>query len=224
MRTYNAWRTDVRFRYPFEGCESIAETHSQAYQDIFVLSLLNGKSHGEYFEVGCNVPDYTNNTYLLAKNFDWNGTSIDFLSHLEPLWKSQRSNNKFVCCDALTVDYSSIIGESRNIDYLQLDIDPPENTLASLMRIPHDKYRFAVISFETDFYTGGNAPLVREMSRNFLSNQGYTLIVPDVIVDGSNPYEDWWVDLSLVNKEIALAVKEMANQTQNPFELLFKKT
>jgi len=221
MKTYNQWRTDVKFRYPFDGCETIAETHSQAYQDIFILTVLNGKRNSEYFEIGCNVPDYTNNTYLLAKNFNWNGISIDFLHHMGPAWRSMRPNNRFVCCDALNVNYSNLIGESRTIDYLQLDIEPCENTYTALTKIPHDKYRFSVISFETDFYQGGNAKQVRERSRKYLSDLGYTLIIPDVIVDGTNPYEDWWVDLSLVNRDVALSIKDMANQTQKPFELLF---
>lgn len=221
MKTYNQWRTDVKFRYPFDECETITETHSQAYQDIFVLTVLSGKKNSEYFEIGCNVPDYTNNTYLLAKNFGWNGTSIDFLHHLAPDWKKLRPNNKFLCCNALTANYSSIIGEPRTIDYLQLDIEPCDNTYTALMNIPHDKYRFSVISFETDFYTGGNAANVRQKSRNLLTSLGYTLIIPDVIVDDVNPYEDWWVDLNLVNKDVALSIKEMSTKTQKPFELLF---
>lgn len=222
MRYYTQWQHDAKFRYPFSGCETITETHSQAYQDIFVLTLMNGKRNGEYFEVGANVPDYTNNTYLLAKNFDWNGTSIDFLD-LESHWKSIRPNNRFVRCDALTVDYEELIGQNRTIDYLQLDIEPCTNTLSALMRMPHSKYRFGIISFETDFYTGGQAPYVRQKSREVLSSLGYTLIIPDVIVDNTNPYEDWWVDLDLVNRDIALDIQDRAAHTQKPFELLFTK-
>lgn len=221
MRTYNPWQEGCQFRYPFAGCENIKETHSQAYQDIFVLSLLGGVKNGEYFEIGCNIPDYTNNTYLLAKNFDWNGTSIDLLD-FSAQWKSQRPNNRFFQCDALTVNYQNLLGESRTIDYLQLDIEPPENTLKALQNIPHDCYRFKVITFETDFYMGGTAPWVRQQSRNLLSSLGYSLVVPDVIVDNGNPYEDWWVDLNLVNQEVALEIQEMAKITQKPFELLFR--
>lgn len=222
MRYYTQWDHESKFRYPFPGCENVKETHSQAYQDIFALTLLNGKRNGEYFEVGANVPDYTNNTYLLAKDFDWNGTSIDFLD-LNAQWKAIRPNNTFVQCNALTVNYEDIIGESRTIDYLQLDIEPCTNTLSALKRIPHDKYRFGFISFETDYYTGGQAPHVREESRKYLTSLGYTLIVSDVIVDQTNPYEDWWVDLSLVNRDIALDIRDRALHTQKPFELLLTK-
>jgi len=222
MKTYNRWQSGIKFKYPFEGCEKISETHSQAYQDIFVLTLLNGKRNGEYFEIGCNLPDYTNNTYLLAKEFDWNGTSIDFLGNLELEWKKLRPKNRFVICDALTVNYEELIGKSRTIDYLQLDIEPCMNTLSALTRIPHNLYRFAVISFETDVYLGQNGPYVREKSREFLSNLGYTLIIPDVIVDETNPYEDWWVDLNLVDSSIALSIQTESKTTTHPFKLLLK--
>jgi hypothetical protein len=223
MRCYTQWDHEAKFRYAFAGCESITETHSQAYQDIFALTMFNGKRNGEYFEIGANVPDYTNNTYLLSKNFDWNGTSIDFIGGLDSHWRIVRPQNRFVQCDALTANYEELIGSSRAIDYLQLDIEPCTNTLTALKRIPHDKYRFGFISFETDLYTGGQAPQVREESRQYLTNLGYTLIIPDVIVDNTNPYEDWWVDLDLVNRDVALSIKEMAKQTQKPFELLFTK-
>jgi len=69
---------------------------------------------------------------------------------------------------------------------------------------------------------GGTAPWVRQQSRNLLSSLGYSLVVPDVIVDNGNPYEDWWVDLNLVNQEVVLEIREMAKITQKPFELLFR--
>ena len=39
----------------------------------------------------------------------------------------------------------------KQIDYLSLDIDPPQQTLLALTRMPID-VRFSVITFETDFY------------------------------------------------------------------------
>ncbi len=34
----------------------IKENHSQAYQDLFVLTMLGGKKNGRYLEIGGNHP------------------------------------------------------------------------------------------------------------------------------------------------------------------------
>jgi hypothetical protein len=222
---YNNWGGNLQ--YPFEGSDTLTETFSQAYQDIFVLSVLNGKTNGSYLEIGCNVPDYTNNTYLLSKTFNWTGVSIDCIESLRESWTTQRSKDVFMACDALTVDYKQILDNNYNgqkvLDYLQCDIEPPSYTLTALKRLPHDEYRFKVITFETDVYTGAEGVRVQEESRKFLSDLGYEMIVGDVLVDGGNPYEDWWVAPELVNMEVACSIKTQALfTTQHPAQLLFR--
>lgn len=218
---FNQWNNS-KFRYPFAGCLSVSETFSYTWQDIFVLSLLKGKKNGTYLEIGAYYPNYANNTYLLAKDFNWNGVSIDIETEFESHWKNLRPNNTFLCCDALTADYDKILSEnysSNNIDYLQLDIEPSDKTLAALKRIPLDKYRFKVITFETDLYAGGPGPAVREESRQILQQHGYELIFGDVWADG-NPYEDWWVDLNQVDRYVALDIQEKSKHTKAPIEVL----
>jgi hypothetical protein len=223
-RYYNNW-SDTLY-YSFNKSDTINETFSQAYQDIFVLSVLDGKMNGSYLEIGCNVPDYTNNTYLLSKEYNWTGVSIDYIESLREFWNVQRSKDKFLACDALTVDYKQILDNNYNgekvLDYLQCDIEPPEKTFRVLKRLPHDEYRFKVITFETDAYTGAEGLQVRQESRKFLSNLGYELIIGDVLVDGGNPYEDWWVAPDLVNMEVANDIKIRALTNQFPAKLLFK--
>lgn len=218
---YNNWVGTLRY----EVGHAINETFSQAYQDIFVLSVLNGKTNGSYLEIGCNVPDYTNNTYLLSKTFNWTGVSIDCIDILKGAWAEQRSKDTFIVCDALTVDYKQILdtnyGGQKIIDYLQCDIEPPSYTLTALKRLPHDEYRFKVITFETDAYTGAEGVRVREDSRKFLSDLKYELIVGDAMVDGGNPYEDWWVAPELVDMTVANSIKQQAVHTQHPVQLLF---
>jgi hypothetical protein len=215
---------NAKLKYPFFGSEYIKETYSQAFQDIFVLTLLEGKENGKYLEIGCNVPKYTNNTYLLSSKFNWDGISIDFLSDMAYLWNNQRPNNTFLCCDATTCDYDKFLSEKFPdeyiIDYLQLDIDPPTNTLKALIQLPLQKYRFRVITFETDIYSGGESEFVREQSRQILSDLGYVRILSDVLVNGNLPYEDWWVDLNLVNAEIAQKIYENGLIDQNPYNVL----
>jgi len=223
-RYYNNWSGTLY--YSFNKSDTINETFSQAYQDIFVLSVLDGKMNGSYLEIGCNVPDYTNNTYLLSKEYNWTGVSIDCIESLRESWNVQRSKDKFLACDALTVDYKQILDNNYNgekvLDYLQCDIEPPEKTFRVLKRLPHDEYRFKVITFETDAYTGAEGLEVRHESRKFLSNLGYELIIGDVLVDGGNPYEDWWVAPDLVNMEVANDIKIRVLTNQFPAKLLFK--
>lgn len=224
-RQINPWN-NYTLKYEFNGSDQINSSYSQVWQDIFVLTVLQGKRNGTYLEIGAENPDYINNTYLLTTQFDWKGVSLDCVEKHQKSWAEQRHDSKFILCDALTVDYKQILDENYNgqktIDFLQCDIEPSTNTFTALKRIPHDEYRFRVLTFETDLYTGGQSPRIREESRKFLSDLGYEMIVGDVLVDGGNPYEDWWVAPELVNMEVANAIKAQALTTQHPAQLLFK--
>ena len=60
------------FKFKFSGLENIEQIYSQCYQDLFVLSCLNGKTNGTYLEIGAGRPFYGNNTALLAQpDRDW---------------------------------------------------------------------------------------------------------------------------------------------------------
>ena len=65
-------------RFPFKGAENITKNHSQAWQDIFVLSMLEGQAGGRYLEVGANVASFHSNTCLLHKEFGWQGISLEY--------------------------------------------------------------------------------------------------------------------------------------------------
>lgn len=219
-RYYNSWPSH-KIKYKFKDYQSVSETYSQAYQDIFVLTVLNGQRQGFYLEIGCNVPDHTNNTYLLSKQYNWTGVSIDFLADLEPAWKAMRPKDLFLACDAFSIDYAEMLADCQIVDYLQLDIDPAPNTLALLNKLPLSTHRFRVITFETDIYAGQSNHIVREQSRKILTDHGYTLVVGDVLVDSKLPYEDWWVDLNLTDKTTVLEIQDHAKSTQDPRALLF---
>ncbi|NDG31213.1 hypothetical protein EB118_14225 [bacterium] len=209
------------FRYPFSRCDVINRSYSQAMQDIMILSLTKGKTNGTYLEIGCNVPDHTNNTYVIAELYGWKGISLDYLQEMKFPWKVLRPESYFVCENALTVNYNKLLGdyfkENKTIDYLQLDVDPSINTLKTLERLPMKDYRFGFISYETDVYLGNQK--IREKSRKIFSDLGYTLLVGDVIVEGDKPYEDWWVDINLVDSEIANDI--IHRKTSLPEEILF---
>jgi len=74
-------------------------------------------------------------------------------------------------------------------EYLQLDCEPAKNTFEALLSIPFDKYRFAVITYEHDWYTDDKT--YRDKSRKYLQMMGYQLVVSNISLDYKSPFEDW---------------------------------
>ena len=164
----------------------------------------NGKNYGTYLEIGAGDYKYGNNTYLLEKEFDWSGISIDFNKAQVETFNNIRKN-KCLCKDATKIDYIKLLNqnyESTNIDYLQLDCDPPNITFDILTKIPFDNYKFGVITYEHDYYND-NTGNYREKSRNFLKEKGYKLIAGNISsYKDKCPFEDWWVHPELVDENI----------------------
>jgi len=188
-------------KFKFNNLDLIENNYSQAFQDMFVLTMLNGKKNGTYVEIGGDHGVIISNTYLLESVFDWDGVAFEIDEERAVGYNSIRKN-KCTCTDALTVDYSQIFkqkGFSNQIDYLQLDIDPAVQTLNCLKKIPLDEYRFSVITYETDLYQDG--PDFAEESREIFASYGYELVVKNVSNQG-NPFEDWYVDPSVVDKDL----------------------
>ena len=80
----------------FDGVERVNQNYSQALQDIFVLTMLNGKENGVYVEIGGAHPININNTYLLESVFNWSGVSFEINSDLANFYNSERLN-KCIC-------------------------------------------------------------------------------------------------------------------------------
>ena len=64
------------FKHRFPGLEKIKQHYSQSFQELFVLSMLNGKTGGFYLEIGAGQPIGVNNTLILETLFDYKGISI----------------------------------------------------------------------------------------------------------------------------------------------------
>ena len=193
-----------RLRYKFEGSELIERNYSQSYQDLFVLMALNGKRWGSWIEIGCADPYYGNNTFLLERDFDWDGVSIDLDENVENKWVGRRT--KPYIMDATKVDWDKMpIWDLQSVtDYLQIDVDPPHISYEVLLKIPFWKHKFRVITFEHDYYVDET---IRDKSRRYLESFGYQLVVSDVGVDDYSSYEDWWVHPDLVDEKIIKLLK-----------------
>tara|TARA_S200002703_G_scaffold89889_2_gene77543 strand:+ start:80 stop:1558 length:1479 start_codon:yes stop_codon:yes gene_type:complete len=205
-------------RYKFNGSEKIGENYSQVLQDIFVLSALNGKRNGTFLEIGSSHPVYRNNTYLLETMYGWTGVAIEIDEDHCTNYASVRPNIKLLNTDAQKVDYEKVLDsnfDTEVIDYLQLDIEPSENTYNCLLKIPFDRYKFAVITYEHDYYLDIGGVSFRQASRDFLESKGYVLIVNDVSPEGVSTFEDWWVHPDLVDSKIIEMLYDVSPEVKN---------
>jgi hypothetical protein len=184
----------------FKGIENIERNYSEAFQDFFVLTLLDGKREGYYIEIGAGFPFYGNNTYLLESEFGWKGISLDIETESIERYFQDRENQALLR-DATKVDYKQLLKESDfpiMIDYLQLDCDPPNITYDILTKIPFDDYKFRIITYEHDYYQDETKSF-KNKSRKYLEKKGYKLFISNVSTNGKNSFEDWWVHPDLID-------------------------
>jgi hypothetical protein len=168
-------------------------SYSDAGQDLFVILLHKSKKSGTYIEIGAQDPIKNSNTFLLESEFNWRGISFESRRDFS-IFCNFRRKNRCIQADATTFDYCSEFQKANmptRIDYLQVDIEPSESTLAALKTLPHDSYRFSTITFEHDIYQSGTHSMLE--SRRFLRERGYFLFAENVKIRGL-PFEDWWID------------------------------
>jgi hypothetical protein len=181
-------------KIPFKNSELISHSFSEFLQDIFVLTALDGKTDGVYVELGAGHPFYGNNTALLETKYNWKGVSVDYSTGaIEEFFRER--NNIEILADATTMDYVGLFQELNyptTIDYLQIDCDPAHISYETLLKIPFHAYEFKVITFEHD-HSKDETGEVRENSRKYLQQNGYTLILANIGKDDI-AVEDWWVN------------------------------
>ncbi|NBW14571.1 MAG: hypothetical protein EBR82_41885 [Caulobacteraceae bacterium] len=205
-------------KFKFSGSENIENNYSQSMQDMFVLSILDGKRNGVYVEVGADKPRVINNSYLLESQYDWEGVSFEIESDKVDYFNTIRKN-KCICANATKFDYKSLFDERKypkQIDYLQLDCDPPQITLECLKKLPLEDYRFSVITFETDLYSGGQDVQIEHWQ--ILSSLGYQRVIKNIKNEG-NPYEDWWIDPLVIGEHMW---KQFLNEDVEFSEVILK--
>ena len=204
-------------------------SYSQAFQDLFVISIMKQKQNGYFLEIGSNDPIIHNNTYLLESQYNWKGLMVEYHSSFEQLYNQHRPNSIYKIADARQINYREIMDTNNfpiNIDYLQIDLDVNNkstlDTFLLLNQTVFDKYKFATITFEHDIYTG-NYFDTQKISREILKNRGYILVFPDVSVlwEGEyKPFEDWWVHPDLVDIDHVDKIKSNISLTCDQIKLL----
>jgi len=177
----------------------------QAGQDRFVVNILKGKMNGYFLEIGSNSPVNISNTFILEKRFNWKGIMIEYDPMWLPSYKAIRKNSKHVIKDATKIDYKKLLENSpKDIDYLQVDVEAENgSTIETLEKLDNeilDSYRFAVVTFEHDYYRAGDYKDTRTKSREIFEKRGYKKVFFDV--NDNSPevvFEDWWVHPALVD-------------------------
>lgn len=211
-------------KYKFPESEKIEKNFAQSYQDMFVLAALKGKKKGTYVEIGSGDPYHNNNTALLEESFEWKGVSIDIDQAEVDKFKAARKNPVY-CQDAVATDYRDFLRKAdlgKDIDFLQLDCDPEYNTYTILEAIPFDEYRFAVITYEHDYYYDPTKTY-RDKSRKYLQEKGYELLVTNISVDKNSSYEDWWVHPQLIDSETISLMKNACDRTKQARDYMLGK-
>jgi SAM-dependent methyltransferase len=205
-----------KMKIKFENIDLVDRNYSESYQDMFVLSMLNGKQNGTYVEIGAGDAFYGNNSFLLENKFGWKGVSFDIEEEFVNKFINGRKN-PCLLKDARLINYSALLpslGLGNQIDYLQIDCDPPEVSYNVLLNIPFETIKFAVITFEHDHYTNKDDSY-RQKARDYLSRHGYVLVAGNIAPDDVRPYEDWFVHPDLVDKEILNLMKSDNDNTKN---------
>lgn len=179
-------------------------THNITSQEEFIISVLDKKKEGHYVELGAFHSSDGSNTYLLEKEYNWNGISFEIKDEWRKEFESNRSNP---CMgNALDFNYMSYFEENdfpKQIDFLQVDIDGGYNwdgrpngnhytSLHGLLAVPLNSYRFTVITFEHDANMYWRNIAMRDAQREILDSLGYSLVV-------RTESEDWWVDPNIIS-------------------------
>ena len=175
--------------------------YSQLRQDDIVFSLLNQQKNGTYVDVGSGDWRDANNTLFLEEH-GWTGINVDFDKRFQDGWEEHRPESKVYFEDAITFDYKKVFKENNMpsvIDYLSIDLEPPMKTWEAFLALPHDEYKFRVITFEHDAHRqnemlNGSSILQEnhlEKTREKITSLGYTLLhclgmQDDVYILGEN--------------------------------------
>lgn len=203
--SYFNYRPELRkhLKHEFKNIEKLQTSYSQMQQDMFVLSILDGKEQGTYVEIGAHHPIGVNNTFVLETVFGWRGISFEWDVAMVTEFNITR-RNPCISGDATKHNYKQIFeqhGIGPDIDYLSVDIEPPNQTLKALQMALESGIRPSVITFEHEAMDGDLGQQVRADSRQYLISKGYMLAVKDIsnLGVGSHdlgvpyPVEDWWV-------------------------------
>jgi len=199
----------ARMRHRFESLDKINRNYSEAWQDMFVLTLFGGGRDGTYLEIGSGYPIYANNTYLLERDFGWHGISIDSNRDYTQKHILHRSHSALTM-DATTCDYAELAdkcGFVHDFDYLSVDCGDPQLSLAALEKAVASGVRFGAVTFSHDHFRSPESG-VKMAARDIMRRNGYRLIVSNVSHSDTDDYEDWYVDAKRFDQGLLESIRD----------------
>ena len=182
---------DVDYKFKFPNIDLIEKNYSRHFQDMWVLSALNGKEKGIFIEIGSGDPVHFNNTLLLEEKFEWTGLSIDS-SERFCYNHTRKRKTPVLRADAAQLDYNTLFSMhcfEAMTDFLRINAE--QASIEALKKIPFNKYEFYVIQFQHNACWWGDD--FKLQSRKILESLGYKLWANDISVDKQSNYEDWWL-------------------------------
>jgi hypothetical protein len=225
----------MKYRHEFPDIEKMRLTWSQSSQELFAITMVNGKKSGTFLEIGSAWPIRGNNTYILEKYFHYRGISIDIRDDYEG-WREERPHSNLLIQNAVTIDYPTLLKNYPDqIDYLQIDIDDEAEAFSVLESVLASGHRFSAITFETDLYVdlyeggSGNHGKFKKLAKQSLEDSGYELLIENVgCVNGKPeqitydqlvPFEDWYIDPTAVDKEISGLFRNIGSDLIDPNQI-----
>ena len=136
-------------------------------QENYVLDITDGKKNGFYVDIGASHYEGGNNTFILEKQFGWDGILIEMN---KSFYEDMRKFRSGTFCGCQLVESSKVsdnnmtyrtIGEifeehknkiPQFIDYLSLDIDDADMHYAVLQQLDYQKYTIGIIVVEHALY------------------------------------------------------------------------
>jgi hypothetical protein len=171
--------------------------YSQLNQDIIVDRMMQQKVNGTFLDVGASYFDDMNNTYFFEKERLWRGVAVEIDERYNEGWKN-RPHTFYINEDALKVDYAKVLADNNMpdvIDYLSVDLEPPEVTYQAFCKIMETKYIFNVITFEVDYHRDTST---RDPARKMVEDKGYYLVAE--IKQGEYHIDDVYVHETFYEK------------------------
>lgn len=100
--------------------EYFYKSYAQTYQDLIVLTLLNWKTNGFFVEFGATDGKSISNTYLLEKEFNWDG----ILAEPAKIWHNELFKNR-----TCHIDVNCVHGESNQQVMFHESLSRPDASL-----------------------------------------------------------------------------------------------
>lgn len=197
--------------------------NSFAGQDLWVLEMLNNKTNGIFVDLGAGDGITFSNTYLLEKEYNWNGICVEsypdrydelitnrvsfkkniVINHykgycnIDDDGRITESSGTTVECDT----FDNIITEfelGNEIDYISINIGSSE--LDILKTIDFTKYDIKLITVQHNVYSN-DLTFYKWRIYDVLNNEGFERIKSDAHCleqyaeeYGRQPYEDWFIN------------------------------